>query len=80
MISSHIPIFYACDDSFAKYMVVSLYSLIKNASREYRYRVHILHTNISEENKKRISDLATDNFEIRFEDVSEYLESRGETS
>ena len=75
MISSHIPIFYACDDGFAKYTLVSLYSMIKNASREYKYRVHILHTDISEENRRIISDLACDNFEIRFEDVSDYLAS-----
>ena len=78
MISSHIPIFYACDDGFAKYTLVSLYSMIKNASREYRYRAHILYTDISEENRCRISRLATDNFEICFEDVSEYLSSISE--
>ena len=29
-----IPIFYACDDAFAKYTIVSLSSMIKNASKE----------------------------------------------
>ena len=30
-----IPIFYACDDAFVKFTVVSMHSLIKNASREH---------------------------------------------
>jgi hypothetical protein len=39
MISERIPIFYACDDNFVKYTVVSLHSMIKNASKEYKYHV-----------------------------------------
>ena len=75
MTNSHIPIFYACDDCFVKFTAVSIYSMIKNASREYKYRIHILHTCISDENKRLISDLATDSFDICFEDISEYLGS-----
>ena len=75
MTNSHIPIFYACDNGFVKYTVVSIYSMIQNASREYRYHVYILHTEISEENKQRILQLCDDNFEISFEDVSTYLSS-----
>ena len=78
MTNSHIPIFYACDDNFVKYTVVSLYSMIKNASKEYKYRVYVLHTDISEENKRLLYDLATDNFEISFEDVTDYLDSIAE--
>ena len=70
-----IPIFYACDDAFVKYTVVSLHSLIKNASREYRYAVHILYTEISERMRSVVSKLADDCFEIRFVDVTPYLES-----
>jgi lipopolysaccharide biosynthesis glycosyltransferase len=44
-----IPIFYACDDAFAKYTIVSLASMIKNASKEYTYKIYVLHTNISKE-------------------------------
>ena len=75
MTNPRIPIFYACDDSFVKYTVVSLYSMIKNASKEYKYHVYILHTDIAEETKKQVYDLANDNFEISFEDVTDYLES-----
>lgn len=70
-----IPVFYACDDNFVKYTVVSLYSMIKNASKEHKYHVYILHTGISDEMKKKVSELENESFDISFEDVSGYLES-----
>lgn len=70
-----IPIFYACDDNFIKYTVVSLRSMIENASAEYKYHVYVLHTNASEDMQGALKALANDNFEISFEDVTEYLES-----
>jgi len=70
-----IPIFYACDDAFIQYTVVSLHSMIQNASRDYQYRVYILHTEVSEEMKNAVLGLANDCFEISFEDVTEYLDS-----
>lgn len=70
-----IPIFYACDDSFVKYTLVSAYSLIKNASKDYKYHIHILHTDITEETKNLLYALADDNFTISFDDVTEYLSS-----
>ncbi len=70
-----IPIFYACDDAFVKYTVVSLYSMMENASKEYQYVIHILHTEITEEMKKKVLALANENFEIRFVDMTDYLRS-----
>ena len=70
-----IPIFYACDDAFVKFTIVSMHSLIKNASKEYQYIIHILHTEISEQMKDTVLRLACENVEIRFIDVTEYLQS-----
>ena len=70
-----IPIFYACDDAFVKYTVVSMYSLIQNASKANKYVLHILHTEISDEMKSVVNKLADDRFEIRFVDVTPYLKS-----
>lgn len=68
-----IPIFFACDEPFMKYTCVALKSLICNASKEYRYHVHILCTGISEETKQKAYRLADDNFSIFFDDVSSEL-------
>ena len=45
-----IPVFFACDDKFAKYTAVSLFSLIKNEPQDttYTYKIHILNTGLSE--------------------------------
>lgn len=73
MDNSILPIFYACDERFLKYAVVSLTSLMENAAKERRYRVFFLHTDIGEASQASVRALAKDNFEIVFEDVSEYL-------
>ena len=70
-----IPIFYACDDAFVKYTLVSLHSIIVNASKDYHYVVHILHTEISEGMMRKVHELENENFEIRFVDVTNYLRS-----
>ncbi len=73
-----IPIFYACDDNFVKYTIVSLHSMIKNASKEYKYHVYILHTNITNPMMEKVLELKNENFDISFEDVTEYLHSISE--
>ena len=70
-----IQIFYACDDNFVKYTIVSLHSMQKNASKEFKYHVHILHTGISDAMKERVLEMQNDCFEISFDDVTEYLVS-----
>ena len=75
MSNQTVQIFYACDDNFVKYTIVSLHSMQKNASKDFKYHVHILHTEISDEMKRRVLELQNDSFEISFDDVTEYLSS-----
>ena len=70
-----IPIFYACDDNFVKYTVVSLFSLKQNASKEYDYRVYVLNTGITEKMSAKLLELEDDNFSVTLCDVSDYLTS-----
>ena len=70
-----IPIFYACDDAFIKYTIVSLSSMIENASADFDYDVHVLSTTATEEMKEKVLKLAFDNFKVSFDDVSAYLTS-----
>lgn len=73
-----IPIFYACDDAFVKYTIVSLHSMIRNASKSHRYQIHILHTNISDEMQQKVMELENQYFSISFENVTDYLQSISE--
>lgn len=75
MNSQRIPVFYACDDNFIKYTVVSIHSMKKNASKAHKYHIYILHTGISEGMMEKVLELADDSFEISFENVAEYLHS-----
>ncbi len=70
-----IPIFYACDDNFVKYTIVSLRSMMENASKGNQYKVYILNTDISGRMKKIMYDMAGGDFEVRFVDVSHMIES-----
>ncbi len=73
-----IPIFYACDDAFVKFTIVSMHSMIKNASKDHKYVLHILHTEISDKMKEIVNRLANEQFEIRFVNVEPYLQSISE--
>ncbi|HKM34458.1 MAG TPA: glycosyltransferase [Lachnospiraceae bacterium] len=68
-----IPVFFACDNKFVNYTMVAIKSLIENASREYQYKIHILHTDISSERMEKVLHLSAENFNIDFVDVTEYL-------
>ncbi len=72
-----IPIFFACDDNFVKFTIVTLKSIMMNASADYNYNVYILNTNISDDNKSLAYSVIEDhsNFNLVFEDVLLYLDS-----
>ena len=70
-----IPVFYACDDNFVKYTMVSLQSMMDHASKEAQYEIHVLHTNISEEMQKKMHAMENANFSVQFDHVTEYLHS-----
>ncbi len=68
-----IPIFYAADDNFVKYTLVSLSALKENADRSRSYHIYILLTTVSEHLKAPFEALSEENFKIEFVDVSAYL-------
>ncbi len=72
-----IPIFYACDDAFVKYTIVSIKSLIENASKNYEYKIYVLNASVSEEMKEETYKLNAENLEILFVDVKEQLNKIG---
>lgn len=69
-----IPIFMAVDDYYIPFLGVSLKSVIANSSKENRYEVKILCTEVSEENQKKIKAYETENFSIEFVNCSKKLQ------
>lgn len=70
-----IPIFFACDDRFVKFTTVSIASILANASKNFFYEIHILHTDISSENAERVKRMETERCSIFFDDVTDRLEA-----
>lgn len=75
MSRKEIPIFFACDDNFVKFTLVSLYSIKKNASEAFDYKIYVLHTGITGRMMNLLYDLADEHFSVVFRDVTEYLKS-----
>ena len=69
-----IPIFFAVDDGYIPFLAVALESLIDNSSKDYYYSVKVLHTNVSEDNKKKINKYQRYNVNIEFVDLNYYIE------
>ena len=58
--SKHIiPRFFALDERFLKYGIVSLYSLRENAKSGNTYKIYFLHTDVSAENQDTASMATT---------------------
>ncbi len=72
-ISRTIPVFFAIDDTYVKYFMVSLRSLIDHTSKYYKYEINILNTDISEYNQNLVKQMEKPNVSIRFHDVSKYI-------
>ncbi len=71
--SKIVPIFFACDNKFVPYMMVTMKSLIDNISAKRLYIIHVLHTDISVKNQGLVKTLETTNCKIEFNDVSKQL-------
>ena len=70
-----IPIFFSTDDNYIPYLDVAVRSLIKNASRDYDYRIIVLNTGVSEESAERVKRNECPGVRIDFMDISEQLVS-----
>ena len=70
-----IPIFFTIDESYVPFAGVAIKSLIENASKNYNYRIIVLHENIKEESIEKIAKLATENCKIEFRAMEKGLET-----
>jgi len=69
-----IPIFFAMDDKYTQFLAVALKSLIENASKEYKYLIKILHTDVQKSHMDQIKKYENENINIEFVDLSYYIE------
>ena len=72
---AEIPIFFACDEGFVKYMMVSMKSIMENADRSRKYHIYILHMGITEATQAKVLAMADEEFAIDFVDVTDKMKS-----
>ena len=73
MTKTRIPIFFATDDNYFKYLTVTLDSLEKYASDEYIYDIKILATGLSDENVQLTNKLNLPHLSISIVNVDERM-------
>lgn len=64
-----VPVFFAADDKYTKFMMVTMKSIIDNASPDGLYKLYILHTDISYENQCIVKKMEKNNCKIYFVNV-----------
>lgn len=69
-----IPIFFSTDDNYIPFLDVAIRSLIKHASKAYRYRMIVLNTGIKKENAELVKQSENENTRIDFIDISDNVE------
>ncbi|MBQ9133173.1 MAG: glycosyltransferase family 8 protein [Clostridia bacterium] len=70
-----IPIFFTIDDSYAPFLATALTSAIDNCASSRNYKAIVLYQELSEENRARLTRLATENFRIECTPMRAGLES-----
>lgn len=71
--SREIPIFFAADDKYTKFMMVTMKSIIEHASKNNQYKMYVLHIDITPETQALVKKMETSNCKIIFVDVTEEL-------
>lgn len=68
-----VPVFYSISDDFTKYAAVSLNSLVKHTSPDTDYTVYFLSQDLSDQHKKDLSNLGSDNVHVKFFHIDDDL-------
>ena len=68
-----IPVFFATDDNYVPYLVVSIKSLIDTCSMDKVYSIYVLNTGLKSDNKQVLKSMETQNVKINFVDLTEKI-------
>lgn len=68
-----IPIFFATDDNYVPYMIVTIKSIIANCDKNYDYKIHVLNTGLKQSNIDCVKKVETDFLKIEFNNISKQI-------
>lgn len=74
-----VPIFFAVDDNYVPFLLVTLESITTNASKEYEYILHVLNNGISPANVEKLNKYNHDNFKVELVNVAKAMNKVGDT-
>ena len=69
-----VKVVFAVDDRYIPFLAVAIESLVNHSSKENNYLIKILHTDVSNVNKRKIEKYKADNISIEFVDLNYYIE------
>lgn len=64
-----IPLFFAVDDNYSKFLAVTLESILENASKDYAYDIVVLNTGLRKESKLLLNKYVNEDVNIEYFDV-----------
>ena len=71
-----IPIFFACDNNYAKYLAVTIKSMMHNANKkDYAYRLYVMETDLDIKYLDKFKALLEGDSTIEFVDVKKQIKS-----
>ena len=76
-----IPIVFATNDNYAKFVPVTIYSILANSSSDFNYEFYIFHSGLTQASQNIIKNNQAyrqfANYTVNFVDVCRYIESAG---
>lgn len=71
-----ITVFFAVDDNYIDFLLITLTSIIDNAKDEnYCYQFYVMHNGLCKESKKKLKNLSSHRFKVLFFNVSGHINS-----
>ena len=74
-----IPVFFAVDDNYFPFLLVTLESITTNASKEYDYIFYVLNNGISDTNVQKLNKYIRDNFKVELVNLAKIMNKVGDT-
>lgn len=71
-----INLFFAIDDNYCPFLSSSVHSILKNADKNYKYDIYVLHHGMSESNQDIIKNQIKNSASIEFVDMLEFVDMK----
>ena len=69
-----IPIFLAPNNAYAPHAGITITSLLENSSRDYFYEIHVLHTDLNQENIALLESISYENASVKCFCITRFIE------